>query len=526
MARVLGLDLGSYTVKAVIAETSMRGVAVKQYVSAPVPAEGERLDRLKAGLAALSAKGPFLADQVVVAMPGTSLATHPITLPFSDPKKVELALSGEVESQLPYDLDDAAYDHQLTSSETGGASLLVGVMKKTELKPVLELLKEAKLDPRIVTHSGLVYQNAIANLPPSYLDPSAAVAVVDLGHERVSVAIGRPGGAVEHARTFAGGGLALTKALAKEFQIGLEEAASWKETHGAVGDEVVGPDAERAAGAFVRALVPVLRELRPTFKAYTAHTRRPIGQVLLCGGTAKLKGIAGQLQQDLGLPVRLIELPAEARGPLPPDQVEAMQASALALRGAATGAKVPRFNLRRGEFAFKSDLDVMKDKAGQLIAFAAVLLVLLIASGVVRNTVLERREKQVDAVLCDVTQRILGKCEKDYARALNLLQGQESPAAGIPKRSATTLLAELTQRIPGDSPVKLEQIVIDLDRISVRCEANTSKNMEDLIAALKQYKCFKEIKEGRVEKSKDGAKVTFRLDIQVECPDDAAKGEG
>jgi general secretion pathway protein L len=271
--------------------------------------------------------------------------------------------------------------------------------------------------------------------------------------------------------------------------------------------------------------------LRPTFKAYTARTRRPLGQVLLCGGAAKLRGLCGQLQKDLGLPVKLLELPPEARGMLASgmlavDQVEAMQACALALRGAATGAKAPRFNLRRREFAFKSDFDMMRDKAGQLVAFAAVLLVLLIASGIVRNTVLERREKQVDAVLCDVTQRILGRCEKDYARALNLLQGQESPAAGIPKRSATTLLAELTQRVPANLPVTLEQIVIDLDRISVRCEATSSKNMEDLIASLKQYQCFKEIKEGRVEKTKDGAKVNFRLDIQVECPEDATKGEG
>ncbi|MEW6434050.1 MAG: pilus assembly protein PilM [Myxococcota bacterium] len=525
MARVLGLDLGSYTVKAVVAETTMRGVSVKRYLSAPVPAEGERLARLEAGLAALTAQGPLAVDQVVVSLPGVALATHPITLPFDDPKKIEQTLAFEVEGQLPYDLDDAVFDHQLTATGGGGSSLLVGVMKKAELAPVLELLKAAKLDPRIVTHSGLVYQNLIAPLPPSYLDPGAAVAVVDVGHERVSVAIGRPGGAVEHARTFAGGGLALTKALAKEFSIGLEEAASWKETHGAVGDEVVGPDAERAAAAFVRALVPALRELRPTLKAYTAHTRRPIGQVLLCGGTSKLKGLAGQLQKDLGLPVRLLELPAETRGALRPDQLEAAQAVALALRGSPTGAKASRFNLRRGEFAFKSDFDVMRDKAGQLVAFAAVLLVLLIASGIVRNTVLERREKQVDAVLCDVTRRILGRCEPDYARALNLLQGQESPAAGIPKRSATTLLAELTQRVPADLPVTMEQIVIDLDRISVRCEASNSKNMEDLIASLKQYRCFKEIKEGRVEKSKDGTKVNFRLDIQVECPEDDSGGQ-
>ena len=46
--------------------------------------------------------------------------------------------------------------------------------------------------------------------------------------------------------------------------------------------------------------------------------------------------------------------------------------------------------------------------------------------------------------------------------------------------------------------------------------------MEDLIAALKTFKCFKEVKEGKIEKSKDGSKVNFRLDVQVSCPDEGS----
>ncbi|MBL9038473.1 MAG: general secretion pathway protein GspL, partial [Archangium sp.] len=194
----------------------------------------------------------------------------------------------------------------------------------------------------------------------------------------------------------------------------------------------------------------------------------------------------------------------------------------LALRGAATGAKAPHFNLRKGEYTFKSDFDFARDKMGQIATFAVILFMLLVASGVVRNTVLERREKQIDGVLCDVTQRVLGKCEKNFDVALNLLKGQNSPAAGVPLHSATSLLAEVTQRMPSEASVTIDQIVVDLDRISMRCETDTSKHIEDVISALQSYKCFKEVKEGRVEKSKDGSKVSFRVDIQVECPSDAA----
>jgi|APLak6261678615_1056124.scaffolds.fasta_scaffold04148_1 general secretion pathway protein L len=517
MARVLGLDLGSHSLKAVVLETTYRGATVKSYVTVPVPPDGERLDRLKAALPKLLEQGPLQADSIVIALPGTSIATHPISLPFSDPKKIEATAPGEIESQVPYDLTDAVFDHQISVVDDKGAQLLVGVAKKTELGPVLDALHELKLDPRIVTHAGLVYQNLLATLPA---EGDKAVAILDLGHERCSLAIGKAGGPVETARTFAGGGWSLTRALSNEFKIGLTEAQAWKEEHGAVGGEVVGAEAERAAGAFMRALQPVLRDLRSTLKSYSARSRREIGQVLLCGGTAKLKGLAEQMSRDLNLPVKLLELPADTRDALGTGKQEAAQPYALALRGTATGAKAPRFNLRRGEFAFKSDFDFASDKFGQLAAFAAVLFVLLIASGIVRNSVLERREKQVDAVLCDVTQRILGKCEKDFTIALSLLKGQESPAAGIPQRSAATLLAELTAHVPPDMNVTFDQMTIDLERISLRCETENSKNLEELISALKTYKCFKEVNEGRVEKSKDGTKVSSRLDIQVECPTD------
>jgi general secretion pathway protein L len=242
--------------------------------------------------------------------------------------------------------------------------------------------------------------------------------------------------------------------------------------------------------------------------------------VLLCGGTSQLKGLTGQLANDLQIPTRMLDTPQELGG------VVNAQAWALALRGTSSGAKAPRFNLRRGEFGFKSDFDFASDKIGQLAAFAAILFVLMIASGIVRNSVLTRREKQVDAILCEITQKILGKCEKDFTIATSMLKGQESPAAGIPTRSASTLLAELTAHVPPEMEVTFGDMVIDMDRISLRCETATSKNLEELINALKTYKCFKEVNEGKIEKSKDGSKVQSRLEIQVECPDDVEANNG
>lgn len=524
MARVVGLDLGSYSVKAVVFETSMRGYVVKDFFSVPRPQEGDRNETLKAAVQALLQAHPVHADSVVVALPGPLLATHSLQLPFVDQKRLEAALPFEVEAQLPFDLDDAVYDYQVGGVREKKSDLVVGVVRKTELAALLEGLSESKVEPRIVTHPAIAYQSLLINHPALFgtaVSEDAHVAIVDIGHERTSIAIGKPGGPLEFARTFAGGGKDLTRALAMEFNTALPDAELWKVQHGALATQMVGPDAERAGGAFIRGLQPILRELRSSMKSFTARTRSVVSAVYVCGGTARLPGLDEQLTHDLGLPVRRLALPTEA-APIPPDdQSVAAEAFALALRGTLSGAKAPRFNLRRGEFGFKGDFDYVKDKVGRLVAFGVVLLLLFIASGFVRNSLLARREKQVDQMMCQVTTRVLGTCQTNGDIALSMLQGKESPAAAVPQYSAANLLAELTSRVPSDVTVTFDQIVIDLDRVTLRGETDNSKQIDRITSGLKQYKCFKEVKEGKVEKTKDGQRVSFRLDIQVECPGSA-----
>jgi len=524
MARILGLDLGSYSVKGILFESNLRGYTTKAYAEVR-RAEGDRTETLRAAVHELLTQHPMQADQVIVALPGPALMTHAFTLPFTDPKRLEAALPFEVESQLPFDLSEVLFDYQVVGQKAKTSSdVVVGVVRKEELSWLLGLLTGLKLEPRVITHPGITYQNLFLQTPALFdgTSEAEAVAVVDIGHERTTVAIGKPGVGVEFSRTFAGGGRELSRALAAEFQTPLAEASQWKETYGALASAATaqGPDAERAASAFVRGLQPVLRELRPTFKAFTARTKRNVGAVMLCGGTARLKGLAEQLERDLHLPVRMLALPPEANTAVPVEaHPSAAQAYALALRGQASGAKAPRFNLRRGEFGFKGDFDYVKDKIGLLGSFAATLLLLFIASGVVRNSVLARNEAKVDAVLCKTTERILGKCESNYDRALNLLRGVESPAAALPKLTAVNLLAEVTQKIPPEVPVKIERIQIDLERVILQGETNSSKEIDTLTTALKEHRCFREVNPGKVEKTRDGQKVTFRLDIQVQCPE-------
>lgn len=520
MARILGLDLGSHRLKAVVLDSSRGAQPLEAYFSVARPKEGDPWDTLRAALTTLLEQHSIQRDQVVVSLPGPSAATHTFTLPFSDAKRLEAALPFEVEGQLPFELSEIVYDYQLTAQTPVKSELLVGIVRRDELATLLQILGELQLDPRIVTHPALAYQSLWLTAQQELgAEGDGPCAIVDLGHERTHVAIGLPQTGLVSARTFAGGGRELTKALAQELQVSLPEANHWKEQQAVLGGGD-GADSERISGALVRGLQPILRELRATFQAHSARTHAPVARILLCGGTSRLPGITEQLTRDLGIPTELLPLPEELESLAPDGEaLAAAQAYALALRGKLTGARAPRFNFRRGAYAFRGHLDYLRVRALRLGLYAAALVSLFIIFGMARNSVLSHREAAVDAQLCKLTQSLLGRCEKNYDRALNLLKGKDSPSAAVPKVSAVNLLAELSQRIPPDIKVTFDQILVDPDRVSLRGTTDSSKQIDRITQALKAFRCFKDVQVGKLDKTKDH--VNFSLDVQVECPDQA-----
>lgn len=533
MSRILGLDLGAYSVKALLLESNFRSYAVRAFTEVKLNPE----TGLRGALETLKAGGHLAADQVIVAMPGTSVATHVIALPFSDPRRIEATLGFEVEGQLPYDITEVVYDHQqLVTKPDGKSEILVGVLKTEEIENFLGMLKECGVDPRIVTTSALAYQNLLANgmlasasASPEESTTDSAVAVVDIGHERTSIAVGHSSGALEYARTFLGAGRDLTRAVANDFKVSLEDAQAWKETEGDVTlGEGVSTEAERAAAALLRGLAPIIREIRATIRAHFARFKKPLTRIYLTGGTSKLNGIAPMLARELAVEVvPLAAIPREAASTLAPDlDAVGSQAFALAMRGHGV-ARAARFNLRKGAYAFKGDLDYLRGKVSRLAAFAAVLLVLTFALVWSQFRALEMREQGLDNLLCSTTQRVLGKCQKDYLVALSMLRGQGVAGEVIPELSAVNLLAEITNRTDTVKvEVRYDEMEMQLQRIRLRGQTESFDGVDQLVSALKGYRCFQDIKRGRVQKNREGTHIQFELDINVQCAEVGKRAEG
>lgn len=525
--KILGLDLGAHSVKAVAVEAAFRGHVVTAAVEVPLPpASTDPAAPAPLALAvkeALEKLGAGITDACAVSLPGIGAAAPVLTLPFLDARKIDATLGFEVEGVVPFDLAEMVYDHQLVAHHEGKSELLVAVARHGDVKALLDLLAAAGLDPRAVTLPGLAHGYALAAIPAQRPVAGEAIALVDLGHARTTVSV-VVGGAVperpqfEFTRTFGGGGVDLLRAMEKDLRLSREEAAAVLRERGSLAEDA---DPELRA-ALARGLGPAIRELRQTLRGAAAKNHRVVSRAVISGGIARLPGLPEHLARELGMPVTLLEpFGADSTARVPAqDHPAFVEALGLALRAQARGGKV--VNLRKGDLAFRGDLDYLKGKVSRLVAFGAVILLLVGVNLWAHLFTLKRSEARLDEALCTITQKTLGKCQEDFNLALSLLQGGGTKASQIPTASAVEILAEATARMPDSVPVKLQELEVTLQKLRMRGLVDSFDGVDQVVAGLKKSSCFGDVKRGNVKRTKDD-KIEFTLDVLYVCGQNADK---
>jgi general secretion pathway protein L len=481
MHRIVGLDVSGDRVRVVALESGFRGFSVLEARSVPLPEGATPGERLKAALAQLPRAED---DTFAVALPGAQVASHLVTLPFTDARRIEQVLPAEVEGAIPFDLDEVVWDHTVLSQANGRTEVLVGVVKKSSLQQALASFAEAGIDPSVVTFAPLALATP-AELGMVARDGAAgaeaAEAVLDAGPDRADFCL-IDGGRPVLARSLSMAGTALWESARTD---------------------------PRAAD---RVLGPLARDLKLSLRM--RGKAGPITRLLVAGDLASLPGATERLTAELGLPVESLALAGQAAQVVQGPGADYALALGLALR-----AQQPRgrLNFRKGEFAFTRDLSQVRGHLVQLAIAAAVLLALAVGLGAARVASLSRQGRDYDDALCAATRKILGSCISDYRQAVAALSGGRSKAAGIPRVSAADVLAELIAHLPDDAMPTLDDVDLTTTSIRLRGIAESYGKVADIITALKKDRCFGQIQQPRTEPVRGTTKVQFSIDFAYTC---------
>lgn len=195
------------------------------------------------------------------------------------------------------------------------AALVVAAAVGSEIDSIMRVCSLAGVEPRAVDLSGVGTLRALIRDLPNSRD---AATIVDIGATTTTI-ISREGLHVRGVRSFTGGGVDLTRAIAGAARESLEDAEKRKYSmklsvrtqqtsagYGSLGDDDETSRAtgetgiERALSTAADLLVDQIAQTVESDQA-SASTR----YIALCGGTALTRGLKERLQRRLALEVRI-----------------------------------------------------------------------------------------------------------------------------------------------------------------------------------------------------------------------------
>src|SRR2546427_1463866 len=243
---LLGLDIGSHSIKAVELETrSNKGHRLVNWgISQPLTeaiVDGEVMDRelVTDASSNLHESRGIKSKNVVAAVSGRAVIVKRIMMNKLSPEYAQQAVYWEAEQHVPYDINDVSLDFEILGpapNDPKQMQVLLIAAKKDMVLNFSELIREAGLNPLIVDVDSFAAQNALeANYD---FGPDEVVACLNIGSEITNINITR-GGTPYFTKDLQLGGNTFIEAAQRKFNMSQSEAAAVVRGEATSGLEVV-----------------------------------------------------------------------------------------------------------------------------------------------------------------------------------------------------------------------------------------------------------------------------------------------
>ena len=177
--KVLGLDIRSDSLSAVLVKGSLRESRIAASLTVPIDATGDESGGLPAALEAVAAAMDLQNADCVVSVPASLFSCRNVFVPFGNSKKIRMVLPYELEPHLPYPADEMLVDFTILdgSEDRGETEVLTVAVERQRLAPILAALAAVKIEPERVTLSGF----AAAAWIGRNIEPDQTALCLDIG---------------------------------------------------------------------------------------------------------------------------------------------------------------------------------------------------------------------------------------------------------------------------------------------------------------------------------------------------------
>ncbi len=311
---IVGLDIGSYSIKAVEFKTRKKGGGEfyevtkigLEFLPHDAIVEGTIMDPTAVyETIKMVFDGNHITNKnVVISLSGSSVIIKKISLPSMETEELAESIIWEARHNIPYPYEETAVDYAILKpslySEEKNVDILLVAAKKDKVSNYSNVVNQARKNLVAIEVDAFALQNALEiNYPDDFRDKT--VALINLGANTTNIIITQKEKSQLY-RDLSIGGSFFTENIRKELGLSIDDAE--KVLKGIPAKDIPAEQVETVLNTNIENL---LEEIEKTFTFYEAGEEgsRKIERIFLSGGLAKLKDLPKFFQQKFGTEIEV-----------------------------------------------------------------------------------------------------------------------------------------------------------------------------------------------------------------------------
>lgn len=301
--KVLGLDIGSSSIKIAELDVSRRGAVLQSFGFAPTPpnsvAAGEISDVSSVGIAVQGLMGEIRTKRknVSTGMWGTAVIVKKITIPRMDRKLIRDQIRFEAEQYIPFDINNISLSHHVlgTSATDDTIDLLLIAAQNELVYQYTSVIESTGLKCSVLDVSGFALANCFEMNYGKF--PRDVIGILNFGSSITNFVVIHNGDVV-FCRDIPVGGQNYTSEIHKSMGISFQEAEALKLS--AVSRREVPSDVHNIISSTNEV---VTEEVRSSLDFLSATTNGlALTRCFYTGGSSTTSGLVESISRVTGIP--------------------------------------------------------------------------------------------------------------------------------------------------------------------------------------------------------------------------------
>lgn len=545
MQKILGLDIGTYSIKAAIIWNDYK--IINDYKNYLVHQLIEHKIEYKEGVSEKDAQMQAIDalikthnlefDTVYAAIDSKNVSIRKVD--FQNIRKRDIVgfLENELESSSPFAIEDSILDYQIIEYTRNKSSVLSVLSKKEVIKDMLEIIEKEHLRLKVLDIDNLTYLNLLSFLEKDTSNSEGKTLegekqsaysnlIINIGHSKTTMTF-LADKKVIYTRIISIAGNYFNQVLKQKFELDYSESEILKHFVSSMEiDSTEAGDSKRNLVSIVlsQAITELGIEILRTVQSFQAKENIQIRSVYLTGGSSKIKGVKDYFSVILNLPVIGIQIRKEnfmfqddefSDNASEESLAVFSQALAISMRGLPVIGIASKINLRKGEFAQVSNYDKLIKQIFLYSSSIAIVLSCLLISYFIRSFLYN---KEIDTLKNQFRKDVIamsngepynlraisGKKDWDFKNygdeaIIYLKQSMKDKRAIIESYTSVEpslplkLMNQVSQAIPKELYFEVSEFRFQDSQLYIEAETNNPDNINKIIDKISKIKDLKQV---------------------------------